>query len=78
MSNKIIASYYIDTGTNCTPHRYDVRNVMRASVRCGVDLTRLEEVLSKLPYGAEIAIKWNPEDEGDAETLTYIFELANG
>lgn len=74
---KIIASYYINSTTNCLPYLYNVQNVERAAERCGTNLVDLTEAFRKLPYNAEISLSWNPEDEGGVDTLTYVFTLAN-
>lgn len=76
MDNEIIASYYVDTGTDYPPYYYDVQNVERAAERCGTNLVDLAEVFHKLPDDATIVLDWAPEEGGGVDTLTYVFKLA--
>lgn len=77
MSEKIIASYYIETVTDRRPRCFDVKNVERAAWRCGTDLDYLKRAFHSLPERAKIILEWMPEDEGDADMLNYVFELDN-
>lgn len=75
MSEKIIARFYIETGTDACPYTYDVPNVERAAKRCGINLACLAEAFRSLPENARISMDWRPEEKGPADVITYVFEL---